>query len=180
MVLLVHLMEQNTLMCCTMSSKTEQTKNVTYQIDDKDKEILKILEINAKWTVRQIASQINLSPTPTHERIKRLEKSGVIKQYVAVLDKKMVNKGIMVLCMITLSRHNKKAGSEFIQTVLQFKEVVECYNISGDFDFMLKILAESMDSYHHFFVNQLTEIEGIAQTKSIFVMDIIKETHEVL
>ncbi|WP_430614942.1 Lrp/AsnC family transcriptional regulator [Flavobacterium sp. JP2137] len=163
-----------------MRNKTEQGLDGHFPLDHKDWEILKLLEVNAKWTVRQIAAQINLSPTPTHERIKRLEKSGVIKRYVTVLDKKKVHKGIMVLCMVTLSKHNKKSGSEFIENVLKYREVVECYNISGDFDFMLKILAESMDGYHDFFVNQLTEIDGIAQTKSIFVMDIIKETHEVL
>ncbi len=157
--------------------KTEQEKTA---LDEKDYEILRLLEENAKLTVREIAVKINLSPTPAHERIKRLEKNGVIKNYSAILDKKKVNKGIVVICMVTLREHNKKAGAIFINAVLAFREVLECYNISGDFDFMLKITAESMDSYHDFFVNKLTEIKGIGQTKSIFVMDIIKETHQLL
>lgn len=163
-----------------MINQTEQPEKLNSALDEKDYDILKLIEENAKLTVREIAVQINLSPTPTHERIKRMEKSGVIKHYAAILDKKKVNKGIMVLCMVTLRKHNKKSGAEFINAVLQFSEVLECYNISGDFDFMLKIVAESMDSYHHFFVNQLTEVKGIGQTKSIFVMDIVKETHQVL
>lgn len=163
-----------------MISKTEQPEKTDVSLDEKDYDILKVLEENAKLTVREIAVKINLSPTPTHERIKRMEKSGVIKQYAAILDKKKVNKGIMVLCMVALRKHNKKAGQEFINSVLKFSEVLECYNISGDFDFMLKIVAESMDSYHYFFVNQLSEVKGIGQTKSTFVMSIIKETHQVL
>jgi len=86
----------------------------------------------------------------------------------------------MVICMVRLHVHNKKAGGEFIRAVQQFSEVVECYNISGDFDFMLKILAESMDAYHYFFVNKLTDLEAVGQTKSIFVMDKVKETNSVL
>ncbi|GAA4320025.1 Lrp/AsnC family transcriptional regulator [Mucilaginibacter gynuensis] len=163
-----------------MTSAKEQTKKVPVPLDEKDHDILRLLETDPKLTVRDIAAKINLSATPTHERIKRLEKTGVIKHYAAILDKRMVNKGIMVICMITLREHNKKAGAEFINAVMQFKEVLECYNISGDFDFMLKIVSESMDSYHDFFVNQLGEVAGLGQTKSIFVMDIIKETHQLL
>lgn len=162
-----------------MASQTEQEKAGT-QLDEKDYEILRLLERNAKLTVREIAVKINLSPTPTHERIKRLEKAGVIKSYTAILDKRMLNKRIMVICMVTLREHSRKAGADFINAVLEFDEVIECYNISGDFDFMLKIVSESMDSYHSFFVNKLSEVKGIGHSKSTFVMDIIKETNYLL
>ncbi|MBB6272356.1 DNA-binding Lrp family transcriptional regulator [Pedobacter cryoconitis] len=159
---------------------TEQSNKSVTPLDQKDYEILRLLEENAKLTVREIATLIHLSPTPTHERIKRMEKSGVIKQYAAILNRKMIGKGMIVLCMITLREHNKKAGAVFIKAMLEFKEIVECYNISGDFDFMVKIVTESMDDYHNFFVNKLGEVKGIGQTKSIFVMDAVKETHNVL
>jgi len=87
---------------------------------------------------------------------------------------------MMVICMITLNVHNKKTAGQFIEEVSKLKEVVEFYNISGDFDFMLKILASNMDEFHDFFVNKLSEIEGIGQTKSIFVMNSIKESMEVV
>ena len=161
-------------------SKTEQQKLPEISLDGKDHEILKLIESNSKLTVREIASQIHLSPTPTHDRIKRLEKSGVIKQYSAVLDKRLVGKRMIVLCMVTLREHNKKAGAIFVNAIKGFKEVIECYNISGDFDFMLKIVAEDMESYHTFFVDKLTEVPGIGQTKSVFVMDVIKETHNLM
>ncbi|MBB6502005.1 Lrp/AsnC family transcriptional regulator [Pedobacter cryoconitis] len=159
---------------------TEQSERPSVTLDTKDYEILRLMEENAKLTVREIAALIHLSPTPTHERIKRMEKSGVIRQYAAILNKRLIGKGMIVLCMITLKEHNKKAGAVFIKAMLEFKEVVECYNISGDFDFMVKIVAGSMESYHNFFVNQLGEVKGIGQTKSIFVMDVIKETHNLL
>ncbi|PYF75036.1 Lrp/AsnC family transcriptional regulator [Pedobacter nutrimenti] len=158
-----------------MNSTAEQSKSIS--LDAKDYEILKLLQKNAKLTIREIAAEVHLSPTPTHERIKRLEKTGVIKQYAAILDPEKINKGIMVICQISLRESNKKTAGEFLNAVLQFTEVTECYNISGDFDFMLKIVVESMESYHLFCLNKLGEVPGIGQTKSIFVMASLKETH---
>jgi Lrp/AsnC family leucine-responsive transcriptional regulator len=154
-----------------MALQTEQDGQAPIVLDDKDYEILRLLQENSKLTIREIASKVHLSPTPTHERIKRLEREGVIRKYVALLDNR-----ITVIVQISLKEHNKRAAQEFIDAVLDFKEVTECYNISGDFDFMLKIVVESMGSFHYFSVNKLSEISGIAQTKSIFVMDTIKET----
>lgn len=152
----------------------------SYPLDDKDLAILRLLQADAKLSVRDISSQINLSTTPTHERIKRMEKLGIIKQYTTVVDRKKVQKGMMVIVMVALSAHNKGIAIQFIEQVSQFKEVVEFYNISGDFDFMLKILAPNMDDFHDFFVNQLSEVVGIGQTKSIFVMNSIKESSQIL
>ncbi|WP_394674610.1 Lrp/AsnC family transcriptional regulator [uncultured Chryseobacterium sp.] len=151
-----------------------------YSPDNKDLSILRLLQKDAKLSVRDIAVRINLSATPTHERIKRLERLGIIKEYTTVVDRKKVGKGMMVICMIALNAHNKKTATRFIEEVTQCKEVVEFYNISGDFDFMLKILAPNMDEFHEFFVNKLSEIEGIGQTKSIFVMNSIKESGRIL
>jgi DNA-binding Lrp family transcriptional regulator len=81
---------------------------------------------------------------------------------------------------VSLKDHDKKTAHEFVNAVVALKEVIACYNISGDFDFMLKIVAASMESYHDFFIGYISGIKGIGQTKSIFVMDVIKETHEVI
>lgn len=159
-----------------MQSQTEQGRQRSIVLDDKDFEILRLLQENAKLTIREIASKVHLSPTPVHERIKRLEKEGIIKHYVALLDNRKINKGIIVICKIALKEHNKRIAKEFIDAILGFREVTECYNISGEFDFMLKIITESMESYHQFSINKLSEISGIAKTESIFVMDTIKET----
>jgi Lrp/AsnC family leucine-responsive transcriptional regulator len=158
----------------------EQRKYPLLTLDDKDFEILRLLQQDAKLTVREIASRIHLSPTPTHERIKRLENEKVIRGYTALVDNHKVNKSILVICHVSLKEHDKKLAEGFIGEVRMLKEVVECYNISGEFDFMLKIVSESMESYHHFFINHLGGIKGIGQTKSTFVMDVIKETWEVV
>jgi Lrp/AsnC family leucine-responsive transcriptional regulator len=163
-----------------MDGKIEQRRKAPIELDSKDLEILRLVQENGKLTVRDIALKIHLSATPTHERIKRLEKHGVIKQYAALLDNRMVRRSIMVICNVSLKDHDKKMAQQFIQAIQGFKEVIECYNISGEFDFMLKIVAESMESYHDFFVNKLSETPGIGQTKSSFVMDIIKDTHQII
>ncbi|UFH57197.1 Lrp/AsnC family transcriptional regulator [Spirosoma sp. KNUC1025] len=161
-------------------SLTEQTGRVALELDEKDFAILRLVQENARLTVREIASRIHLSPTPTHERIKRLEAHQVIRQYVALLDNRKVNRKVMVICQVALKEHDKQTAQAFVEGVIGFKEVVECYNVSGDYDFMLKILAESIDSYHDFFINYLGEVKGIQKAKSVFVMDIIKDSHEVL
>ena len=163
------------------SIQTEQSQNKDFvALDKKDFEILRLLQENAKLSVREIAVKIHLSATPTHERIKRLEKERVIRQYAALLDHRMVKKSIMAICHVTMSEHNKKNAKAFIDAVSAFNEVTECYNISGQYDFMLKIVSESMEAYHQFYVNKLSEIKGIGHMHSIFVMDVIKDTHQII
>jgi DNA-binding Lrp family transcriptional regulator len=155
-----------------------QTENSTTGaiIDAKDLAILRLLQANARTTIKEIAEQVHLSTTPVHDRIKRLEETGVIRQYVALLDANKVRKGLKVICYVSLKQHSKEAGSRFIQAILQMPEVIECYNISGEFDFMLKIVAEDMNAYYDFHVNRLGEIENIGNIQSVFVMGVIKET----
>ncbi len=150
------------------------------QIDNTDIEILKLLQHNAKITVREIAQKIHLSPTPVHARIKRLEDNGIIKQYVAVLDAKKVNKGLTVICYVSLKEHNKQSGIKFINAINKLDSVTACYNISGEFDFMLKVVAKDMDDYYDFHVNKLSQIENMGHIQSIFVMGIIKETNRLV
>jgi Lrp/AsnC family leucine-responsive transcriptional regulator len=164
----------------SVKSKTEQADTTAITLDEKDFAILRLLQQNAKLTVREIAATIHLSATPVHERIKRMEANGVIKQYATLLDHRKVQKGIMVICYISLKEHNRKIAKVFIDTVTGFPEVLECYNISGQFDFMLKIVAENMESYHDFYLHKLSMIKGISQTQSIFVMGVLKDTHQLL
>ena len=158
------------------TNKTEQTTTST-SVDEKDIAILRILQKNAKATVQEIASQIHLSTTPVHDRIKRMEQNGVIKQYVALVDKSKINKGLMVICYVSLKEHSKMAGGKFINNIMDMPEVLECYSISGEFDFMLKILTENMDTYYNFHVNKLSQAENLGHVQSVFVMGVVKETH---
>ena len=159
------------------SIKTADSTNAVLALDAKDLAILQILQQNARATVKEIAEKIHLSTTPVHERIKRLEETGVIKQNATLLDHTKVRKGLMVICYVSLKQHNKNAGAKFIKSIQEMNEVIECYNISGEFDFMLKVVAESMDDYYNFHVNKLSQAENIGHVQSVFVMGIIKQTH---
>src|SRR5215210_4830513 len=118
-----------------ITPKTENTTN-SITLDAKDLSILKLLQENARITVKEISEKIHLSTTPVHERIKRMELSGVIKQYVTLLDASKIGKGLMVICYVSLKQHSKAAGDKFIRTILELNEVIECLTISGEFDFM--------------------------------------------
>ncbi|WP_026769918.1 Lrp/AsnC family transcriptional regulator [Asinibacterium sp. OR53] len=157
------------------AKKEESTSG--YSIDEKDLAILRVLQQNARATVKEIADTVHLSTTPVHERIKRMEEAGVIKQYATLVDHSKVNKGLMVICYVSLKQHSRNAGAKFIKQVNELNEVIECYNISGEFDFMLKVVAESMDAYYDFHVNKLSQSENIGHVQSVFVMGIIKQTH---
>jgi DNA-binding Lrp family transcriptional regulator len=160
--------------------KKEQSTNEVLVLDDKDLAILRLLQQNAKATVKEIADAVHLSTTPVHERIKRMEQNGVIKQYATLVDHSKVKKGLMVICYVSLKQHDKTAGTEFIQMINAMPEVIECYNISGEFDFMLKVVAENMDDYYHFHVNKLSETGNLGHVQSVFVMGVIKQTHVVV
>lgn len=161
-------------------SIADSKENVIPNLDKMDVAILKLLQKNARMTVKEISENIHLSTTPIHERIKRLEQSGIIKQYAALLNHTMVRKGLMVICYISLKQHSKTAGVSFIKSIQAMPEIVECYNISGEFDFMLKIVAEDMNAYYDFHVNKLGQLENLGHQQSTFVMGIIKDTHELI
>lgn len=163
--------------------KTIQKEQTTFSLpalDKMDLAILKLLQENARITVKEISANVHLSTTPVHERIKRLEQTGVIRQYGALVDHAKVKKGLMVICYVSLKEHSKNAGLKFIKTINALNEVIECYNISGEFDFMLKVVEENMDSYYDFHVNRLSQIENVGNVQSVFVMGIIKQTHQLV
>ena len=149
-------------------------------LDSKDMAILQLLQQNARITVKEISQQMHLSTTPVHERIKRMEATGVIKQYATLVDHTKVKKGLMVICYVSLKEHTKNAGLKFIETMHALNEVIECYNISGEFDFMLKVVSEDMNAYYDFHVNKLSQIENMGHVQSVFVMGIIKQTHQLV
>jgi DNA-binding Lrp family transcriptional regulator len=163
-----------------MEKDAQKENRAIIEIDNKDRAILQLLQENAKITVREIAHLVHLSPTPVHERVKRMEDNGVIRQYAALVDYSKVKKGLMVICYVSLKEHNKRSGAKFIKLINELKEVIECYNISGEFDFMLKVVVENMDSYYDFHVNKLSQLENIGQLQSTFVMGIIKQTHQLV
>jgi DNA-binding Lrp family transcriptional regulator len=160
--------------------KKEDSSASGYVLDDIDLSILRLLQLNARITVKEISEKVHLSTTPVHERIKRMEEAGVIRQYATLVDHTKVNKGLMVICYVSLKEHSKNAGDKFINSIEQLNEVIECYNISGEFDFMLKVVAANMDAYYDFHVNRLSQIENMGHVQSVFVMGVIKQTHQLV
>jgi DNA-binding Lrp family transcriptional regulator len=165
-------------MAMEKSSETEKTAIAPVPLDEKDKAILRLLQADAKITVREIAAQVHLSTTPVHERIKRMEDTGVILRYATLVDHSKVKKGLMAICYVSLKEHNKRSGAKFIRTIHELPEIVECYIISGEFDFLLKVAVDNMDDYYDFHVNKLGQVENIGHVQSTFVMGVIKQTHQ--
>ncbi len=148
-------------------------------LDKIDIEILKTLQSDSNITTKELANKVNLSVTPVFERIKKLEKEGYIKKYVAILDAEKLNKSLMAFCSITLKEHTKTIGHKFVKDITALSEVVACYNISGDYDFLLQILVKDMKHYQDFVLNSLGLIENIGSAHTTFVMGEIKQSHEV-
>ncbi|MBD0822873.1 Lrp/AsnC family transcriptional regulator [Aestuariibaculum marinum] len=153
--------------------------NSTIVLDEIDFRILKILQNRSNLTTKELAAKVNLSTTPVFERVKKLERAGYIKNYVAVLSAEKLNKGLMVFCNVTLKEHTREIGNQFVKDIQALKEVVECYNISGDYDFFLKILVSDMKEYQNFVLDKLGSIKNIGSAHSTFVMGEIKNSYAV-
>ena len=146
----------------------------TEELDKTDLMILRALQQNARLTTKELAAQVHLSTTPVFERQKRLERMGYIRKYVAVLDADKLNRGFIVFCNVKLRRMNRNIAQDFADRIRDTEQVSECYNISGNFDFMLKIHAPDMKAYQEFILNTLGAIEGVGSIESTFVMSEIK------
>jgi Lrp/AsnC family leucine-responsive transcriptional regulator len=148
-------------------------------LDPIDLKLLELLQQSGKLTTKEIAQQVNLSSTPVYERIKRLEKEGIIKKYVAVVEAEKVDRGLTVFCDITLKEHTKEIGNQFVKDIIASKYVCECYNISGDYDFRLKVMVKDMKHYQDFVLNELGSIKNIGSAHSTFIMGVIKHDYAV-
>src|SRR5665647_1074520 len=145
-------------------------------LDETDKKILRLLQEDAHLTLKDIANQINLSLTPVHDRVKRLEKEGIIEKYVSILNKKKLGKNLIVYCQVTLVKQTFDISEAFNQSILNLPEVVECNFVSGSFDYMLKIVLPDMESYHHFHQKKLSVLSGVSLINSFFIISEVKST----
>ena len=146
-------------------------------LDAIDLQILRALQDNARLTTKELAARVNLSTTPVFERLKRLEKNGYINKYVAVLDAQKLGRGFTVFCSVKLKQMNRGVARDFISVIRDIPQVAECYNISGEYDYLLKIQAPDMQYYNEFIINVLGTIDSIGSILSSFVMKEIKNTH---
>lgn len=150
---------------------------MTEKLDKVDLQILRTLQENARLTTKELAAQVSLSSTPVFERLKRLEREGYIKKYIAVLDADKLNQGFVVFCNVKLRRMNKDIAMEFTRIIQNIPEVTECYNISGSYDYLLKIHATNMKYYQEFIINVLGTIDSLGSLESMFVMDEVKHDY---
>lgn len=150
---------------------------MTEKLDKVDLQILRTLQENARLTTKELAAKVSLSSTPVFERLKRLEREGYIKKYIAVLDADKLNQGFVVFCNVKLRRMNKDIAMEFTRIIQNIPEVTECYNISGSYDYLLKIHAPNMKYYQEFIINVLGTIDSLGSLESMFVMDEVKHDY---
>ena len=143
-------------------------------LDKTDLMILNLLQNNAHLTIKEIAAAVNMSLTPVHERIKKMENEGVIEKYVTLLDKKKLGKSLIVYCNITLTKQAADDFKTFNEAVDLLPEVVECSVVSGTFDYILKVILADMDAYYLFHQNKLATIKCVSQINSFFVMNEVK------
>jgi Lrp/AsnC family leucine-responsive transcriptional regulator len=145
-------------------------------MDAIDKKLLTLLQQDTKKTNKELSLKLNLSVTAVYERIKKLERAGVISKYIALLDRTKVDKNFVVFCHIKLIQHAKEYLTKFEHEVVKLEEVLECFHVSGDYDYILKIFVKDMEAYREFMVTKLTTLQHIGSTHSTFMIGEVKNT----
>jgi DNA-binding Lrp family transcriptional regulator len=145
-------------------------------LDATDRQILEMLQEDAKINIKEIAAKLNMTKTPIYERIKRLEKEGVIEKYVTVLNRKKLSSSIIVFLEGSLKVEKFEQADEFFEAVAATPEIIECYLLGGENDFMLKVIAPELDKYHDFYATKIASLPRVGQIKSSFVIKEIKHS----
>lgn len=148
--------------------------------DETDKKLLQFLQKDGKQTTKELSHKLNLSVTAVYERIKKLENSGVISKYVALVDKTKIDRRFLVLCHVRLTQHKKEFVMQFEREIMDLHEVTECFHVSGDYDYILKICVKDMEDYRNFMLTKLTALQHIASTHSAFTISEVKNTTEIV
>ena len=144
-----------------------------FQLDKTDFKILEILQSNSQFTIKEVAQKVNLSTTPVHDRIKRLETEGIIEKYVALINRRQVGKFLIAYSNVSLDKQRQENFEDFNQIIKEMKEVVECHVVSGSFDYLLKVIISDMEAYHAFY-QRMSAIQGVSHISSFFVMSEVK------
>lgn len=147
-------------------------------MDILDRKLLTLLQKDAKQTTKELSLKLNLSVTAVYERIKKLEREGIISNYVALLNRNKINKGFVVFCHLKLIQHARELLTTFEKEVVQLDEVLECFHVSGDYDYILKVCVKDMEAYREFMVTKLTNLQHIGSTHSTFMIGEVKNTTE--
>ncbi|HMQ00302.1 MAG TPA: Lrp/AsnC family transcriptional regulator [Cyclobacteriaceae bacterium] len=148
-------------------------------LDTTDKKILLALQHNARITNKELSNMLGLTITPVYERVKKLERLGYIKKYTAILDNEKLEQGLIVFLHIKLQMHSNKNIVQLMREVSELEEVMECYHITGETDYLMKVMIKDMKLYENFVVEKLAKIPGIANINSSIVMSTIKHKTEL-
>ena len=154
--------------------RLKEGASLMVKFDEIDKKILNLLQENGRITNAELASKVGLSPPPMLERVKKLEKSGVITKYVALVNPKKIDKSTIVFVFVTLARHRLKSIDQVNEEITNFPEVLECYHIAGNEDYLLKVMVKDVEEYENFMFHKLAKIAAISRIKSSIVLSIIK------
>ncbi len=146
------------------------------KFDQLDRNILVLLQDDAKITNKELSLKLNLSVTAIYERIKKMERSGVISQYITLLDREQVGFGFQVFCHVKLDSHSKEAIKSFEKDIINLDEVLECFHVSGDYDYLLKVIVKDMTHFRSFLVTKLTALKYIGSTQSSFTINQVKNS----
>jgi Lrp/AsnC family leucine-responsive transcriptional regulator len=146
------------------------------KLDQIDSKLLVLLQEDTKKTTKELSILLNLSVTAVYERIKKLEREEIIKKYVALLDRNKIDKGFVVFCHVKLIQHTRENIAIFEQQVVLLSEVLECFHVSGDYDYILKVFVKNMEEYREFMVTKLTTLQHIGSTQSSFMIGEVKNT----
>lgn len=146
-------------------------------IDETDIQILRELQDDGHLTIKELSHRVHLSVSPVYERVRRLEREGIIKRYVAVLDPEKLDCGFLAFCYLKMKQHTHENAVQIMERVQNIPEIAECYNISGDFDFLLKIYVRNMRQYQEFVMRILGDIPAIGSLNSSFVLGEVKNSH---
>ena len=152
---------------------------MAYNLDNIDTKILNILQKDSSRTTKSIAEELGLTTSPIFERIKKLEKEGYIKKYVAVLDNKKIGLKLTVFISITLQGHTRSYLEKFVKEINNFPEIVECHRVSGNFDYLLKLVVEDIEAYETFIMSKLTLLPYLGNVQSLITLSTGKETNEI-
>lgn len=145
-------------------------------LDATDRKLLMLLQQDAKQTTKALSNQLGLSVTAVYERIRKLEREGIIGRYVALIGREKVGKGFVVFCHVKLIQHTREFVTRFEKQVRSLSEVLECYHVSGDYDYILKVVVADMNAYREFLITKLTTLEHIGSTHSTFMMGEVKHS----
>lgn len=149
------------------------------KLDKTDKKLLMLLQKDVKQTNKSLALQLNLSVTAVYERIKKLERAEVIDRYVALINRDKVDRSFQIFCHVKLLQHSLEYLKHFEEEVLKLNEIAECFHVSGEYDYILKIHVKDMAAYRDFMVTKLTTIEYIGSTHSTFTIGQVKNSTRI-